>query len=434
MRAYVEKINDSYMVYLPDSLRFFRANKETVDVINGILDNKSFSIIKENFPNLSLDTYNKLLSELSNGIEKSDQLEVPLDILPRLVINISNSCNLGCRYCYANGGVYSSKDSLMSMDILEKTLDTFYNIYRGIGTIQLFGGEPTLNLAAIKYLCEYIKTRNHQTGIGIVTNGTIMTDELINMIKDYKIYVTVSLDHYSIHNKLRPFKNQNGSYDIIIKNLKKLKVITGQPNQVEVTYTKLHEKLDISISDIILKLKDEVGVMSVHVAPVCTDISTYRLDDINSFLQSVDEYFNKLHTSEEFRYSYVDRFLHPLRDKEPNHHFCSAGYGTLSVASDGTLYPCFFFIDKSEYKIGNVMEDTNILKDKLYEINKRYQFFDRNILEKCKDCFANTVCFGCLGVNEYYTGDCNESTDFQCLIVKKGLLKILRHKLITTQA
>jgi uncharacterized protein len=64
--------------------------------------------------------------------------------LYRLVFNISNSCNLDCKYCYANGGNYKSSEKLMNKEIAKKIIDEFFTFFDDIENIQFFGGEPLI--------------------------------------------------------------------------------------------------------------------------------------------------------------------------------------------------------------------------------------------------------------------------------------------------
>ena len=42
----------------------------------------------------------------------------------KIVLNMSNKCNLKCKYCYADGGKYASKkDELMSVEIFESIIE-----------------------------------------------------------------------------------------------------------------------------------------------------------------------------------------------------------------------------------------------------------------------------------------------------------------------
>lgn len=44
--------------------------------------------------------------------------------ISKIVLNMSNKCNLKCKYCYTDGGKYASKkDELMSVEIFESIIE-----------------------------------------------------------------------------------------------------------------------------------------------------------------------------------------------------------------------------------------------------------------------------------------------------------------------
>ncbi len=57
----------------------------------------------------------------------------------------------------------------------------------------------------------------------------------------------------------------------------------------------------------------------------------------------------------------------------------------------------------------------------------RKEYYENGIknIEKCSSCFANTVCYGCLGVNYFSTGNLYEPPVSHCNLVKGSLEKIL---------
>lgn len=95
--------------------------------------------------------------------------------IQKVVINISNSCNLRCIYCYADGGNYGSTQQLMSKNTVNLIINTLKN--KGITHINrliLFGGEPFLNIKIFDYIVKKFKEVFFVNRIETVTNGTIL--------------------------------------------------------------------------------------------------------------------------------------------------------------------------------------------------------------------------------------------------------------------
>lgn len=160
--------------------------------------------------------------------------------------------NLRCRYCYANGGSYQSDEGIMSKKVCKDALDLFYEKYGNISVIQLFGGEPLMNMPLIKYVCEYVRTNKKNTQIGLVTNGTLINQEFIDLVKEYNIAVTVSYDGVPLVNDImRVTVNGSGTSDKILSNINWLQKETGQPGTIEVTYNQKHVDHNLTIGDLL---------------------------------------------------------------------------------------------------------------------------------------------------------------------------------------
>ena len=84
--------------------------------------------------------------------------------------------------------------------------------------IILTGGEPLKS----KYLFEILKKINGEIKVGIATNGTLLTPEIIDKLIFYKVKnFQISLD--GTNSKINDFIRGNGTFDKIINNIKFLK-------------------------------------------------------------------------------------------------------------------------------------------------------------------------------------------------------------------
>lgn len=125
---------------------------------------------------------------------------------------VSNVCNLKCKYCISrNANSYSKNNILLDdMEFLKNVLLSS----KCVGLI-FSGGEPTL----APNLCIALKKiPKEQFLYELDTNGIMITDDLIEIIKEKKIVPRISLDaiNESVHNSSR------GMYNIVMANILKL--------------------------------------------------------------------------------------------------------------------------------------------------------------------------------------------------------------------
>lgn len=416
---YLENSLNQKIAYLPDYKRIFKVNEAGIRFIQDIADGKSKDTIKEEF-NLSDEDYNSFVDclNIQNEFRGAKLMTVNSDrILSRLVIHITNMCNLNCKYCYANGGNYLSEEQVMSLEMLEKVLFTFYEHYEKINAIQFFGGEPLMNMPAIEKTCEWVRKVDAEKGtttqFGIVTNGMLIDEKFIKLVKKYNINVTVSYDgDIFVNDMIRVNKNGEGVSKQVIKNTKILKEQTNEPNTIEVTYTQVHVDNGIGILDVIKHIQELFPNTYVHLVPAGgTEDDDYTVRNLKMFADSIDEIFHELDKQEKgviLSYSLADRIFRGLRNPSysGSSYICDAGLGTLSVSVNGDVYPCFMFTDQKDLNLGNINDvdlfERDGFKNKL-ECIQKFSFKESN--EECKNCYINTLCNGCLGLNSYHSGN-----------------------------
>lgn len=432
---FIEK--DNYMIaYFPESKRFFKINTKTKTLINYIIEGKNNDFICENL-NISkielLDFKNKL-QKYAEKIKPQFNLSSNKKILNRLVIHVTNKCNLRCKYCYANGGTYHSEESLLTKEQLDLILERFYNEFDIIEGIQLFGGEPLIDLSMIEYICNQInkfnKEKNLNTNIGLITNGTLINDKFIELVKKFNLHVTVSYDgNKKINDILRVYPNNLGTSDTIIKNILKLKEKTNQPEVIEATYTQYHFDNNITVLDIIKHINELFPNTYLHLVPAAgSNDCDYLLKNLEAFTD-IKSIFDKniADNKNEYSYSLIQRFINSLVNKEyGNDYICSAGVGTLSVSVNGDIYPCFMFTDMDDVVLGNV-SNPNVFKSLNYisRLQKMQNFNFKYTNKKCKNCFINTLCTSCLGTNLLNCGDIYKLDNKNCEMFKSMASNII---------
>lgn len=421
------------LVYFPDTLRFFSINPITKDLITYIAENKDINFALKQF-NLSKKQYVDFKNKLENyaTMTKIQQSNNNENVLNRLVLNISNTCNLKCRYCYADGGSYNSDESIMTREMAKLTLDKFYFFFNKINNIQIFGGEPLVNMPVVNFICKYVRNRDavnkEKTIIGLVTNGTLMNSEFMKMVNKYDIQVTVSYDgNPKVNDIMRVYANGSGTSDIILNNIKMLKKNTNQPTTIEVTFNRNHIDNNIKIIDIIKFIYTTLGKIPLHIVPAGGKKDCfYALKNRNEFINSVDDIFLNSKNGITYTYSLVQRIISSLvYKKDTGKYICQAGIGTLSVSVNGYIYPCFMFTDNENVCMGNIKDKNIFHSETFFKIIKKFDSFNKNENEKCKRCFISKICSGCFGMNYLENGKIFTLSDQYCEMSQKMTEKVI---------
>lgn len=434
MKIHFIEDGDILLAYFTDTQRFFAINPATKQLILSIVNDEDENEILSKFQ-LSSEELVKFKDKLASYSIPEKKPEVNSKKgerrLGKLVLNVSNMCNLRCKYCYANGGSYHSDEDLMTKEMAEKSLNKFYTFFDEIEIVQIFGGEPTMNMPVVKFICEYISERNSILGaatkIGLVTNGTLMTEEFIELVKKHDIQVTVSYDgEPKVNDLMRVYASGKGTSDVILNNVKRLREVTGQPTTIEVTYNQNHINSGVGIIDIIKFINNTVGNIPLHIVPAGGDTECYYvLNNRDEFIKSVDDVFQNSTNTNVYTYSLVQRIVTSLMTKKSSKYICEAGLGSLTVSTKGDIYPCFMFTDDESLNYGNI-EDTDIFNsEKLRKGLKKLAQFNKEENEQCKNCFIRKSCNGCLGINYLETGDVFTLSDVSCEMFRKMTERVI---------
>lgn len=294
--------------------------------------------------------------------------------LSKLVLTVAQACNLRCTYCYAEGGPYGSSNLMMTPEVAVSAVNSIFDRYAGVDLVQFFGGEPTLNLPAMK--AAVAQVRSHlstspslgPTGFGIITNGTRLSDELIQFYKDNQMRIDVSHDGPAlVHDAQRPTVSGRPSYDAINENLRCLRD-EQMPFDIQCTYTARHIEAGISVVNL-LDYFEALGARGISIVPVAVppgsplDVFADRMFPkmLVAYREAIAFTLRRLREGRHIRFGLFEEALGILKDNIPTQrHYCDAGTTTLTIAANGEIYPCFMFINNHAFRLGHVGGDHHL--------------------------------------------------------------------------
>ena len=142
---------------------------------------------------------------------------------PHLHIVITTlRCNQSCKYCHASRTDMDRVDTDMGLETAKLVVDTAMQSPSPYVCFEYTGGEPTINMEAIRFMVAYAKERNRNekktVEHSIVTNMTYMNEENAQFLIDNDIWVCTSLDGPSeVHNWNRTWQKGSGAYENVLK-------------------------------------------------------------------------------------------------------------------------------------------------------------------------------------------------------------------------
>ncbi len=346
-------------------------------------------------------------------------------VVKALCLHIAHDCNLACRYCFAGEGEYHGRRALMSVEVGKKALDFLVaNSGNRVNLeVDFFGGEPLMNWETVKELVRYgrslEKPHNKRFRFTLTTNGVLLNDEILAFINKEMANVVLSIDgRREVHDKMRPFRGGQGSYDLIVPKFQKVAESRGQERYyVRGTFT--HNNLDFSRD--VLHLAD-LGFQQISVEPVVAGPGDdYAITEADlpvlkaEYDRLAEEMLKRKREGRGFHFFHfmIDLSGGPCVAKRLAG--CGSGTEYLAVTPWGDLYPCHQFVGNEAFLMGNVEE--GILREDI-----RDQFKSCNVYakEKCRNCFARFYCSGGCAANAYnFHGSINDAYDVGCELERK---------------
>lgn len=348
-------------------------------------------------------------------------------VVKALCLHIAHDCNLACRYCFAEEGEYHGRRALMSYEVGKKALDFLIanSGNREHLEVDFFGGEPLMNWDVVKRLVEYGRSQEEahhkKFRFTLTTNGVLLNDEVMEFCNREMSNVVLSLDgRRDVNDKMRPFRNGSGSYDLIVPKFQKFADSRKQMNYyVRGTFT----RNNLDFADDVLHYAD-LGFEQMSMEPVVADPSedyAIKEEDIPAILKEYDrlalEYIKRKKEGRGFNFFHfmLDLKAGPCVAKRMAG--CGSGTEYLAVTPWGDLYPCHQFVGNEKFLMGNV--DTGVVNTDI-----RDEFKTCNVYAKpgCKDCFARFYCSGGCSANAYnFSGSINGAYDIGCEMQKKRI-------------
>jgi uncharacterized protein len=159
---------------------------------------------------------------------------------------LANRCNFKCTYCFEGLGatplsetIYahstperleaqaSRENSIMRPEQAEAYLESAIRLAKRAGNealaVQFFGGEPLVNWRTIQRVLDRFGHEHDGVSLGysIITNGSLISDEVAQAFHEFDVPVVVSYD--SPKSDARPLRGGQNSHDVIRRGLERLR-------------------------------------------------------------------------------------------------------------------------------------------------------------------------------------------------------------------
>lgn len=158
-----------------------------------------------------------------------------LRYLPQLVFEVTDACNLHCKYCgYAEfyGGYDKRVSQNLTIDKAKQILNYLFDFWEQDKCedairpmcISFYGGEPLLNMKLVSQIVEYVSSRNdigRKFIFGMTTNAMLL-NRYADYLAEHEFRLLISLDGDENGQSYRVDHNGNNSFERVVRNVKEL--------------------------------------------------------------------------------------------------------------------------------------------------------------------------------------------------------------------
>ncbi|WP_418500652.1 radical SAM protein [Culturomica massiliensis] len=326
-------------------------------------------------------------------------------------IDIINGCNLACEYCYISA--YDKKKKKLSkekfldiLNLLKKTKDNHIAFYF-VG-----GGEPTLNFDLLKEIPSLCNENGFESCFfDITTNGTLLTQEMLNFFKVNKFLVHVSLDGPEEINKYRKYPNGKGCFKDVMNNIELLKEnnidfsckTVVQPNNQNLAGTFLF----FEENKIRFKFSMSTDSLDEHYMPKVDDLKIFekQMDDVIHVYKKLIEDNQKIYALT------IIEDLKKIHYGIVNKNGCGACKKCFYIDIDGDIFPCSYHSSSKDLSVGNIYKGID------YDKIIKNEFYAKPVDEytACKNCWMKYLCSGsCFALKWLENKDTTQPSDYLC--------------------
>lgn len=305
-----------------------------------------------------------------------------------------------------------------------------------------FGGEPLVNWRIMDEVCKYILDTfsNDPPLLQVCTNGTILNDELIDVMNKYDMSVIISLDGTEeMHNLNRIFANGKGTHSTIIKNIQKMNETRafglGIQSSVSRSMFDMARKNNICLTEYFKTL----GVDGLHLYPVSSSDSAESYDDVSDedfeefFMREMFVSIDSMISDNPLVIAKLSDIFNKLKDHRKSEINCEISKGNQIICPNGDVWNCPMLLSDEEMKIGNINDPTT--HEAITTSYKMIEDVSYERMECCGDCDLKYLCSMCPAFNYTTTGSLTTSADVVCRynkVVLKALLYKMSDFVVTT--
>ncbi len=332
----------------------------------------------------------------------------------QVILQTTQDCSLRCRYCVYGGTYKYQRDlvkKIMDFETARRGLDYIYDIIKDRDkkdlAVSFYGGEPLMNYDVVEKAVEYSKEKFkdiRDVKFFMTTNMTILDDRMLETLVTNDFNLSVSLDGPKDHQDAkRVFPDGRGSFDIVTKNLRRIKErdekYFSEKVGIETVYSKdlpIENVVEFFATDELLKgnrvmfsFVDEYDTSYYEKYPYSEDVVAAGFKKMNTAIrEKIKNEVELIPVERALSTSYgrMKRYLE-ARNFSNTANTCVFD-SKLLIDSEGRFHVCEKIND--QFPFGDVWNGFDFER-----MERIIGDFCRTVEENCSECEYKCICFRC---------------------------------------
>lgn len=294
-----------------------------------------------------------------------------------MYIYLTNKCNLRCHHCYMLSG--EANENELNTSEIKKLLHEFVDF--GGKAVMFTGGEATLRDDLVEILRE---AKSLELSTGILSNGILWTNNLIENIFPFLDEVQISIDGYDdkTYMSVRGIDGFDIAKNTVEKLLKKNVRTTVAITPLQDTLINKEYNYIKFIEDMLKKWTDSPFFVKINTELMSGRDITPTEEENMIYKKSVRKIKDNFPHFADYKGFALDHRYHCVIE--------NCGYGGLTIASNGDVFFCN--LTSKCARQGNIRN--NKLSDILTLSKKARTLSSVNNLIPCRDCPLKYICGG----------------------------------------
>jgi uncharacterized protein len=311
-------------------------------------------------------------------------------------LNIAQSCNLSCNYCYADEGRFGESAQFMPLEVAVAAVNRLLDRATGRRvTVGFIGGEPFLNRSVLHECVAHASRRARELrtpiGFSVTTNATLLNAEDIQLLREHRFSVSVSLDGSAeVNDRHRRTRQGPGAAARAIAHIQPL---LQNPGRARIAARATITRHDLRVAERVHALAD-AGFSDVGVSPLRTSPApelVLRSEDwpvlLREMIRAAEVEWTRIQSGQPWRFSNIATAVKQIHQGVARPLPCGSTANYVSVSARGDYFTCHRTIGDPRFYLGSGEADEK----------RRGQFLaERHVdrQEPCHSCWARYLCGG----------------------------------------